>query len=103
MVYKKKRFIRGGFSDHSEMKRRRQFHENFVKSTCFVWKNEKVTPFHTVEKYYKPRSRLERKNEYFFRQIKVFTKEVTKELISFHGNFLRARFLLYFSASQCGN
>ena len=33
-------------------------------------------------KYYKTRSRFLGKNQHFFRQINVFTKEVTKELIS---------------------
>ena len=37
---------------------------------------------HSVEKSYKKRSRLLRKNHHFFRQINAFTKEVTKELIS---------------------
>ena len=36
----------------------------------------------SVEKYYKTRSQFLRKNQHFFRQINVFTKEVTKELIS---------------------
>ena len=35
-----------------------------------------------MEKYYKMRSRVLHKNQHFFRQINVFTKEVTKELIS---------------------
>ena len=37
---------------------------------------------HSVENYYKMRSRFLRKNQQFFRQINVFTKEVTKKLIS---------------------
>ena len=46
-------------------------------------KNEKyfLSP-HSVEKSSKTRSRFLRKNQHFFRQINVFTKEVTKELIS---------------------
>ena len=39
-----------------------------------------------MEKYNKTRSRFLEKNQHFFRQITVFTKEVTKELIS--RNFL---------------
>ena len=41
---------------------------------------------HSVEKYYKTHSRFLGKNQHFFRQITLFTKEVTKELIS--RNFL---------------
>ena len=37
---------------------------------------------HSVEKCCKTRSLLLRKNQHFFREIEVFTKEVTKELIS---------------------
>ena len=34
-----------------------------------------------MEKCYKKRSRILRKNQHFFRQINAFTKELTKELI----------------------
>ena len=37
---------------------------------------------HSVEKSSKTRSLILCKNEHFFRQINIFTKEVTKELIS---------------------
>ena len=37
---------------------------------------------HSVEKCYKTRSRFLRINQHFFREINVFTKEVTKQLIS---------------------
>ena len=46
---------------------------------------------HSVEKYNKTRSRFLGKNQHFFRQITVFTKEVTNELIS--RNFVRDRVL----------
>ena len=36
----------------------------------------------SVEKYYKKRSRFFRKNQHLYRQINVFTKEVSKVLIS---------------------
>ena len=50
----------------------------------------------SLEKNYKTRSRFLRKNQHFFRQINVFTKEVTKELIS-RNNFWWEREFLVFS------
>ena len=41
-----------------------------------------IVELHTVEKSSKTRSPLLRKKHNFFRQINIFTKEVTKELIS---------------------
>ena len=45
---------------------------------------------HSVEKSSKTRSRFLRKNQHFFRQINVFTKEITKEVIS--RNFFKIQF-----------
>ena len=60
------------------------FKKNFVKSIIACLLALKV---HTsVEKYRKTRLQFLRKNQHFFRQINVFTKEVTNELIS--RNFL---------------
>ena len=42
------------------------------RNISHAWKT-----FHSVEKCYKKRSRFLRKNQDFFRQINVFTKEVT--------------------------
>ena len=54
---------------------RKNQHFFFVKSTFFFTE-------HSVEKCYKMRSWFLRKNQHFFRQINMFTKEVTKEMIS---------------------
>ena len=52
---------------------KRWFHENFVKSN------------HSVAKSSKTRSPFLRENQHFFRQINVFTKEVTR--VDFMGAF----------------
>ena len=74
------------------------------KSTFF--RQISVLLSHSVENYYKMRSRFLRKNWHFFRQINVFTEEVTKELIS--RNFLRViafyrTFPHCVHAAQCRN
>ena len=67
--------------------------------TDFTKKFNEIIPraFHSVEKCYKTRSRFLRKNQHFFREINVFTKKVTKELISRFFFFLRDRVSYYFS------
>ena len=67
--------------------------------TDFTKKFNEIIPraFHSVEKCYKTRSRFLRKNQHFFREINVFTKKVTKELISrFFFFFAWSRFILLF-------
>ena len=65
-----------------------KFHYKISKSLSikfkFMMKNEYCDALHvhSMEKCYKKRSWFLRKNQHFFRQINVFTKEVTKELTS---------------------